>query len=789
MKHSTAALLALTLLTTAAPAQDRNVRNHIVYPPAAFVEKGGVVIDITKPPYNAKGDGRTDDTQAFIDAFEQVQDRNEKKLPGVFIYVPKGTYLVSDTLARKTRYNLPSDLNYRLIGEDRTTTTIKLKDNLPAFAAGAGKAVVSCNPSNKGNGGMMWGHQLRNLTIDTGKGNPGACGVIWRGANATAIDNVTIRSGDGSGDIGLDFREWCVQGHFCDITVEGFDHGIRSQSGEETNPTIEYVTLKGQKKSGVFVDKSNPCFRKIESLNSVPAFEIGGAGSQTVILDSRLASGAAPALVFKDSAKAQLFLRNIKVATTGPALTVDGKPTLKGDVGEWLSGKAFTFDPKTAAKTLNLPIAEAVIVPWESDPAKWASPDEYPGSDFEKVQAALNSGKPAVCFPRKLEMKPNDPQPKIPASVRQIDFLNLPHRFPNGLSVAEPSATPLWIENPDDRPVIGINAKRDLNARMGTMGCRILTNEKVTAHFQGISRFSGSHAPRFCPPNATIYARSINEENWSDKAEPNFLVNGGSMWVMGFKTEAQNTAFHAINGASLEVLGGYVNFAGKTERQNPDLINEDSSVSYIGTNFMARTHWQGIQEIRDGITKSFGNKAFPRRNNKFGDNYFVPLYVGLKGAKFGESRLRLPEGTRITASFATDPGKGPEVLFDGDKATWLVGGGGTGTREDQVTSIFLKFPKPVSGISAVSTGSSDRFHNYYPMAMEFWADTTGDGKSDTKLGFTDKLGPDAESIGTHPFERPSGPVHTFELRVTKQHVGGGKRAWTMNEIVLHLADQ
>ncbi len=769
-----------------ASAQDRNIRMHIVYPPAAFVENGGPVINITKPPYNAKGDGVTDDTQAFVAVFETIQDMNEKKLPGNFVYVPNGTYLVSDTLARKTRLTVSEDYNYRLIGEDRAETIIKLKDNLPAFAAGTDKAVINGNPSNKGNGGMMWGHLLRNLTIDTGKGNPGAVGVTWRGANATAIDNLTIRSGDGAGSVGLYFREWCVQGHFCDITVEGFDYGIKTQQPAETNPTVEHVSLSSQKIAGIMVDRSTPCFRKIKSTNSVPAFKVGGAGCQCVIIDSDLSGGAAgtSAIKFKDSAYSHLFVRNVTIGGYADSIMVEGTSAAKGLVKEWSSKPAFCFDPKIKPETLNLPIEDATLVPWEDNPAKWATPGDFQGSDYEKIQAALNSGKPAICFPKKMVLSREDPPFKIPASVRQIDFMAMDHKLYGGFDINEASTVPLWIENPGDRPMFRITAQRNLNGRSGTMSCKVVTDKKVTLHFQSICRFAGSESPLFCPPNATLFCRSVNEENWSDKPTPNFYVNGGTMWVLGFKTEAQNTAFHAANGGTLEVLGGYVNFGGKTERQNPDVINEDSSVSYIGTNFMSRTHHYGIWETRDGFSKKFENSAFPRRGSAKSGNYIVPLYVGLKDSKFETGKLKLPEGTKIEASFATDPNGGPAMLFDGDLGTWMVGAGGSGPDENTVTSISLKFPQAVSGPSGIVTGTSDKFHNYYPEVMEFWTDTNDDGKSDKKVGETNQLGPAQKCEGTYMFEKPLGKINGFEIRVTKQHIGGSKRAWTMNEIVL-----
>lgn len=80
---------------------------NIVFPPDAGV------IDVTKPPYNAKGDGRADDTASIQQALTDFPAQH------AVIYLPNGTYLVSDTLrwgvsypvlVRRTRNGQPSDV-------------------------------------------------------------------------------------------------------------------------------------------------------------------------------------------------------------------------------------------------------------------------------------------------------------------------------------------------------------------------------------------------------------------------------------------------------------------------------------------------------------------------------------------------------------------------------------------------------------------------------------------------------------------------------------------------------
>ena len=75
--------------------------------------------------YGAKGDGVSDDTQAFLDALNQGRDNHPPFLSAVAVYVPPGTYLIKKTLIL-WRQTLP-------FGEWTAPPTLVLAPNSPDF--------------------------------------------------------------------------------------------------------------------------------------------------------------------------------------------------------------------------------------------------------------------------------------------------------------------------------------------------------------------------------------------------------------------------------------------------------------------------------------------------------------------------------------------------------------------------------------------------------------------------------------------------------------------------------
>ncbi len=96
-----------------------------------------------------------------------------------------------------------------LQGQTRQGVRIRLPDRAAGFGdAATPKAVIWTGKKPA----QRFRNSIRNLTVDTGKGNPGAIGIQFVANNQGSMRDVTIVSGDGAGVIGLDLGYTDEQG-------------------------------------------------------------------------------------------------------------------------------------------------------------------------------------------------------------------------------------------------------------------------------------------------------------------------------------------------------------------------------------------------------------------------------------------------------------------------------------------------------------------------------------------------------------------------------------------------
>jgi len=318
-------VLVACLTVATADGGDRQPGYNYTFPPDFFHRNGGGELDVTRAPFKAdpapSRPGREhDDTAALVAAYNFVVDKvrthgYDSADSQWVIYRPDGVYDVSDTIT----YSIEPPLFYkrhgmiylRMWGQSRDETVIRLKDNSPGFEAGRQKVVLSYHKHKGTNAETV--NSLENLTVDTGSVNPGAIGIQYVAAHEGRVRNLLIRSGDGRGSVGLYFPHFSVQGTFHDITIDGFDYGVRAVHEHEVNPCIEHLTLRKQRVAGIEVVDGTVFIRNLDSHNACPAVRLDGRVGQVVLIDSELAGGASDQAAIEMAGSGAMFVRNVCV--------------------------------------------------------------------------------------------------------------------------------------------------------------------------------------------------------------------------------------------------------------------------------------------------------------------------------------------------------------------------------------------------------------------------------------------------------------------------------------------
>jgi hypothetical protein len=511
----------------------------------------------------AKGDGVADDTEAFRKAI--AADKDDTR----YIYIPDGTYLVTDVLGWARRR--------MLVGESRMGAVLKLKDGAAGYQDPAKpKALLHTAMRGGQYGKDSWanaafGNYIISLTIDTGKGNPGAIGILYTTHNSGVVEDVLVRCGDGKGRVGLDLSQTEFGPGMCTgVTVEGFDIGIRTP-GNVSSTVLEHITLRGQNKCGI--ENNHPLsLRDLVSENSVPAIRNGkGWMSQLVLVDAVLNGGSADAAAIEN--EQQAYLRNIKTSGYKAALKHKGQMRPETAIDEFLSDEPRSVFP-SRANHLRLPIEDPP--PILREPLdKWLMLEPRGKEDMTAdLQKAFDSGSKTI-FMKPGSYRISDTV-RIGPSVQRIvaigagingDYKTFGDAKPFVRLEGPATAAPLAIEGlgagawPNRPYAMELATPRTVYLKYVSFG-HPGSYMRSTAAAKGGKLFM-DEPPGFFEfaPGLSVWMRQFNPENnpyGAGKPLLTYLVNRGSnVWVLGLKTEAP--AIHAITleGGKTEILGGF----------------------------------------------------------------------------------------------------------------------------------------------------------------------------------------------------------------------------------------
>jgi hypothetical protein len=588
-------------------------------PGAGVFPAAAGVWNVKLPPFNARGDGVTDDADALQRALDHAQGTK-----GTLV-LPAGEYMVS----RPLRLTPGRGYGYtNLRGAGRERTTIRLRDGAltdPARPA----ALLSMGFKGKEDGSGVhadwFNNNVADLTLDTGRGNPGAIGLRFYSNNVGSLCEVAVRSGDGQGLLGLDLA-YADQNGPClirKVRIQGFATGVRT-GGTVNSQTIEHLE----------VDASKLGWENMGQCLSIRGLKLrtGGEGfinrfGVVTLIDAEVVGGEGSADRPAVGSGETIFVRNLR--TRGFARAIDNlrkgdapTPGAQGpDVSEWVSSAPLSLFPAQGPRSLGLPVLETPASE-AGAPQGWVNVRAWRRmsdlDDSASLQRAIDSGAQVVYFPKGgplyfgEEVELRGPLHTLVGLHTQVHGAKGPARWKLGAQAAKRvELRDLTGEVHVEHAGPGTLVVRNGQGTGGVLaGGGDLFLENVTADWA----FRGGRA----------WARQLNNER-----EGLHLDNSGAaLWVLGLKTERGGTLIRTGAGAATELLGGlsYTTTQGKL---GPMFESTDARVSYV----LGEVCYTGdpyavlVRETRGGVARELKRGAAPLRAS-FLQGSELPLYVG-----------------------------------------------------------------------------------------------------------------------------------------------------------------
>ncbi len=593
--------------------------------PITFPADGGIV-DVRE--YGAIADDDGDDTKAIQAALDAFPNGNR------IVYLPAGVFIVRDTLRWPAGEN-GSVAQKRTIlqGAGETLTVLKLPENTGGFTdGGKPKAVVWTGSAPA----QRFRNAVRDLTLEIGPRNHGAIGLQFNASNQGTIRNLTIRSLDGSGKIGLDLGHSDEIGPLLarHITIDGFEVGI-STKWPVNSITFEHILLRNQRRLGWWNYHQMVFVRDLISENRVPSIynEKDSWGTMT-LLDAHLHAinpdGDAPGI----HNQRQMYLRNVEILGYRLAIDHDDKARDKGDLGPpgfvkedtshknvrslWRDVGDGTF--AGAGELTHLPVKESPEVP-PGDPTKdWVNlltfgADASGATDASPaLQKAIDSGAKTIYLPAGADFLFSSPV-EIRGPVQRI--IGLEGRFIAGAASA--GGGPVWRlvdekhpQNLPDAPIVviermsGVSGGHSIRIRhesSRTLVVSSTTGFDVEGYGKGdlfLDDFCG-HLDRVAP-GQSAWCRQINSEREGVKCRN----AGGNLWILGLKTEKTGTLVETTAGGITEINGVFLYSNTGWKSGEPAFLVEDSTLNLFGVNernFNRQPVSLWVRERRGGETR------------------------------------------------------------------------------------------------------------------------------------------------------------------------------------------
>lgn len=586
--------------------------------------------------YLAYPDDDQDDTAAIQKAIsENIGDKTSMKT----IYFPSGVYNISSTL---TWTNTIGEWKayLRLKGAGRDNVTLKLADNIctDMSVTQAMLYTASSGTTSDGGGNTAFANYIEDMTLDMGTNNAAAVGINYIASNVGAVRRVRILSSDNErkGVAGILLNRISVGPALLDdVIIEGCDYGMDFSDQNKYAMTARDITLRSQRVAGIRNNQNAFYVHRLYSSNSVPVLSGNNQNAHTVILDAICVGGDSGTygIIFQGG----LLMRNTTFNgyLSAPIRNNNtGTDAGSSSISEYVSHAVVSRVPNSPSQTIGLPVTATPVV--SDDPyTNWVKVASFNSAGIQlAINTAAAAGKKTIYFPSGqynlntpviisgsvqrllgnhayVNWSPSTFYPAVfiftnmtgsDITCEQFIFSDWAASYAGYTYLHDETATPIVF-----RDILQIFS--DGNSYRHTQTKNIWLENCAL----GGLMFS----------NANVWAWQLDPENENVIKLKN---NGGTLWVVGLKTEWSSTSIETCNRGSTEVLGAmfYVPFGFKSYTI-PAVSNDESQIALSMTCY-GDFNDIFVRDVYGGVTHDFTysdsqSAGHPR------DGRTIPLYT------------------------------------------------------------------------------------------------------------------------------------------------------------------
>lgn len=578
------------------------------------------IVNVKNGPYNAVGNGVADDTAALLAAFtandykDADTSRPHIERPAArTVYLPAGTYRVTGSLT------IPGS-SVRIVGAGEGRTIIKLDDGASGFGSAASPQYLLRTGEAGANGQENAGfaNYIHHLTLDVGANNPGAIGCRYSVANSGSMRHVTIKSSDATkrGLYGLMFGTTSGPGYVADVTVDGFEHGIYSETSHVNDIVFSDITLTNQRATGVRCTAKSLVFEGLLISGAPVAIDLTNAAA-SIMVDGLSMTGPGSGPAIKLVANAYAWVRDVTASgwtnliTQGATARFTGRTSItEWGAANYRRGNTSTaWGENSAYVGLNLPNQRPPEFE-QSDLTKWKCPQDFgytSGNVGPTLQQAIDSGAEVVYLP--YGRYTLSTAVTVDHAVRKLEgMFSVLERLTGGsLTVGNnTSGHPIIIQDlVPDGSLTTVHASsntvvvRDYGNRNPVTAAVVSTTAAATGNLFYESAGANQHLEITRPINAWV--RQMNREHGSCDISGGATVRifGDNMEVGAGNEEGVITATNS----TLEVIGAAFDILSRTDVYGTvyGFTAIDSTISVIDSGYLQSSdvpRW--VSDVKNG---------------------------------------------------------------------------------------------------------------------------------------------------------------------------------------------